>query len=600
MWCLKNWQSISKASRSTFPILQFFFVYSTTLVTIKPGLIINHNAMTMKQSFSILTGVLFLVSIVSCSKNNTEGRHIPAGSSLVIHVNLPSLSSKLSWSEVKKHSLFMEAYGTDSAWIKDFLDSPAVSGINTNKGMFVFTQSEHNGGFVAVTGEIKDKTAFKAFCSHITGNSSISKQGDLQFITRYPGCMGWSNERFIYVIDAPQMQRMDKLNRRMQQDSIDITDHTPRDLLATCKSLFDLEEKKSLAVDERFSNTVKEEADLHVWGNTALFYKDLKSLGPLEMINLENFYKESITAAAINFENGLIKINAHSYSNKALSDVFKKYAGGKINEEMLRRIPGSNVVAAAAINYNPEALLEIAKVANLDGILNSFAPSLGFTTNDFIKANKGDLVLAVSDFKMVPDSAIDDELNMPVAPWKPSFNLVAAVSVADKTSFDKLYQTGSKASSMFMNTQEFPLFSAYNDRYFVMANAKENAEAFINSNSAGHSFTDKITGNPVGAYINLHSLIKTVAEKDSTNKALFDSSLKMWEHVYLTGGNFANGSLNYTIEIHLQDKNTNSLKQLNHYTMAVNDILEQKRKKELEDMRALQDALPPDLHPQSK
>ena len=523
---------------------------------------------------------------------------------IAVQVNLKSLSSKLSWNELKKHSLFTEAYNTDSTWIKNFLDSPAVSGIDTDKGIFFFVQKENNGGYIAIEGSIKDEAAFKIFCTRLASNTAIKEEAGIQYITRFPDCVGWNDKQFIFVMDAPEMQQMDELNRRMQQDSIDISNHSPRDVAATCKSLFELEEKKSLAANDKFGSLLKEEGDLHVWANTEVFYRDVKLPDVLGMINLEKFYKESITTAVVNFEKGRIKVNAHSFSNAALSKVFEKFAGGKVSEAMLRKLPGENVVAALAINFKPEALLEIAKVINLDGIINTYSPALGFTTNDFIKANKGDIVFGVSDLTMVADSIPATEMYIPFTMYKPAFNTVFAAAVADKNSFDKLYNTGNKAAAMFLNTQGYPLFTTYNNNYFVMGNTKANADAFINATpDKNHDFVNAMAGSSVAGYINLQSLIKGLTGKDSSssvNRAMYDASLKLWDNMLLKGGDFANGALNYSLEINMMDKNTNSLQQLNTYATVMSNLIEQQRKKELEDMRTMQDAFPDEVIPKTK
>ena len=555
----------------------------------------------MKAGLSFVNLLLVTFLISSCSKINSEGRHIPATVNVAVQVNLKSLSSKLPWSEIKKHSLFTNAYNTDSAWIKNFIDSPAVSGIDTDKGIFFFVQSEKNGGYIAIEGSIKDETLFKTFCSRVAGNAEIKEVDGIQYINRFPDCIGWNNNQFIYVTDAPQMQRMDELNRRMQQDSIDISNHTPRDILSTCKNLFELDAKKSLAANDKFSALLKEEGDLHMWANTEIFYKDIKPAGVLSLINLEKFYKESITTAVVNFNNGSIKINARSYSNAALTDVFEKFAGGKVSEEMLKKIPGNDVVAAIAVNFKPEALLEIAKAINLDGIINTYSPTLGFTTNDFIKANKGDIVFGISDFKMVTDNDPESGATMPFTMYKPSFNAVFAAAVADKSSFDKLSNTGAKAASMFLNTEEFPVFTSYNNNYFVLGNSKETADAFNNSPAGNNrDFISKISGSPVGGYVNLQAFIKGMSEPDSSKRVVLNASLQLWDNILLKGGDFENASLNYTLEINMIDKNTNSLVQLNNYAATIAGVLEQQRKKEMEDMRTLQDAFPGDTIPKTK
>ena len=46
---------------------------------------------------------------------------------------------------------------------------------------------------------------------------------------------------------------------------------------------------------------------------------------------------------------------------------------------------------------------------------------------------------------------------------------------------------------------------------------------------------------------------------------VMDESLKFWNNVITSGGNFSDGAWTANTEVNLMDQNTNSLKQLNHY-----------------------------------
>lgn len=552
--------------------------------------------MKLRSWLTVMSMLACAVIFTSCKKNNAAGRYIPAGAQAVLHINLSSLSSKLPWNEIKTNPLFKEANNTDSPWIQNIIDSPAVSGIDADKGIVFFIQKENNGGYIAIEGSIKDEDSFKAFCSRITSNANFTESEGIHYISRFPTCISWSNDRFVFITDAPGLQKMDDLHRRMKNDSIDITDHTPRDLKATCKNIFELEEKKSLAADEKFDAVMKEQGDLHVWINTEDIYKDLKLPGMLGLLNLENFYKGSVVTAVASFVDGSIKINAHSYSNKELAKIFEKFSGGKLSEDMLKRIPGKEVAAALAINFKPEALMEIAKLLNLDGIANSAAATVGFNADDFIKAGKGDIVFGLSDFTMKSDSITAGEINIPFAVTRPVFNTVFGAAVADKNAFDKLIAAGKKVNPSFFTIDEMPLAHSYNGTYFALANSQVNADAFVNAQGNNGAFINKIAGSPVGGYCNLQSLIKAFeneAAKDSSAATMYAASLKLWDNIVLKGGEFANGALNFTIEINMLDKSTNSLKQLNRYGVLVGDIMNRERKKEQEDMRAMEDALSP-------
>jgi hypothetical protein len=48
-------------------------------------------------------------------------------------------------------------------------------------------------------------------------------------------------------------------------------------------------------------------------------------------------------------------------------------------------------------------------------------------------------------------------------------------------------------------------------------------------------------------------------------KGMFDASMKMWEDVVVTGGDYKDGVSTGEFTINMVDKKTNSLKQLNRY-----------------------------------
>jgi hypothetical protein len=145
----------------------------------------------------------------------------------------------------------------------------------------------------------------------------------------------------------------------------------------------------------------------------------------------------------------------------------------------------------------------------------------------------------------------------------------------------------------------FPVTYNSNGKYFAISSSKENTDKYIANNSNNNfDFLSKISGNPFGGYINLQYILKAFesdATKDSTAKIIYDASLKIWDNVYMKGGNYEDGALTQTVEINLMDKNTNSLKQLNQYLGYVGQIVEEKKKqRELLDLSSdVQTVYPP-------
>jgi hypothetical protein len=225
-------------------------------------------------------------------------------------------------------------------------------------------------------------------------------------------------------------------------------------------------------------------------------------------------------------------------------------------------------------------------MSNLDGLANMGLQNMGFTMDDFIKANKGDILFGVSDLTMKTDSVkynFGDKGDVTVHE-KPVFNYVFAASIGDKDAFNKLINAGKKLGSQGMaDSSKAPFAYNSNGTYFTIANSKENADKYIAGTNANFDFINKINGQSFGGYLNLQILLRTFeseAAKESSTKEMLDASLKLWDNILMKGGDFTDGAITQTVEINLVDKTTNSLKQLNEYASRLSKVYKTKKDKE--------------------
>ena len=151
------------------------------------------------------------ILFASCTKTNTQGKLIPKNAAIVITMDSKSLSSKLPWDEIKQNPLFMEMKGDSGvpAAIKSLLDNPENSGIDIKSDCIFFAVKDSFGGYIGFEGKVKDENVFKAFNKQVTETGIESEKDEVQFISKFPVCVGWTKEKFVYVVDAPQMAQMD-------------------------------------------------------------------------------------------------------------------------------------------------------------------------------------------------------------------------------------------------------------------------------------------------------------------------------------------------------------------------------------------------------
>lgn len=531
----------------------------------------------------LAVAALFLLA--SCSKTNKQGRLVPKDAAMVLHINGESVNSKLPWDEIKSNPAFQQMYkdSTLPESMKQVLDNPDNSGIDIKTDLVIFMMKDSTGAYVGITGTVKDAEKFKTFNLSASKGTATEKDG-ISYIAKAPVCVGWNKDKFVYVIDAPQMAKASSFSN--------INDDEPvaRDLGATCRSVFELKESNSMAKDDKFSALMSNKGDAHFWMNAEQFYSGMGSMGSMmSMIKLNKLYEGSITTATANFDNGKIDVEYKSYVGKALKDLVKKYSGGDLDENMLKRIPSKDVAVAFAFHFKPEGIKELLKALDLEPIVNMALVFAGFSMDDFVKANKGDLVFALTDFKMKTDSLtmhdIDGKITtFPKTKMEPNF--IFATAVNDKDAFGKLIQAAKKVGGNMPGDGDNKMAYNTNNGFFVLSNSQDNVEKYLAGNAnSNFDFIKKVSGNPFGGYINIQTMLKSMETemgKDSSSIEVYNASLKFWDNAYITGGDYSDGGLTYKFEINLLDKSTNSLKQLNQYLGVVGKHMEQKKKDEID------------------
>ncbi len=518
----------------------------------------------------------------SCNKTNKQGKPVPKDAAIVVLVDGASFSSKLPWDEVKQNALFQEMYADSAtpAFVKKALDNPDNSGIDTKADLLFFAQKDSLGGIAAFTGTVKDAEKFKLFALDLTKGGSQSENNGVNYSSKSPVCVGWNKEKFLLVYNEPGMDAKDIVRNHLPDSKYT---PTPRDLLGACKNLFDLKESNSLGENEKFTALVKKTGDVHFWMNAEALNKGGMGNPALAMLNMNKLFEGNITAATVNFENGKILVDAKSYAGKELTELYKKYGGRNIDEDMIKRLPQKDIAAVFALSFKPEGIKEFLKLLGAEGYANMGLAFAGFSLDDFIKANKGDILITLSDFKKSRDTVTIDTAagNMPItysSQFKVKPDILFATSIGDKDAFNTLIKAGQK----FGRSIPIPLSYNSNAKYFAIGNAKENVDKYVAGNSGNHfDFINKISGSSFGGYINLQYVMKAFEAdvKDSSAKIAFDASVKMWDNVYIRGGQFEDGGMTHSAEINLMDKSSNSLKQLNLYLGTLSKLAKEKKEK---------------------
>jgi hypothetical protein len=309
-------------------------------------------------------------------------------------------------------------------------------------------------------------------------------------------------------------------------------------------------------------------------------------------------------------------MSSKGYYNKELMDLYSKYTMKNMDESTLKKIPAGDVDAVIAGNYQPEALQGFLSLIGVDGLANAYLSQLNYSVEEFVKGNKGDFVLAVSDFRIAPHevSYPMGSGSMKTTVTKPEVKVLFATSVKEKAAWDKLLTIvhekigaeGGASVQEMINKVPYTL----NNEWFVAGSDSSYVHAF-GTTSTDHDFIRKISGHPFGAYINIRTFINGARPSfggDSSALTIADESVRLWEDIVFYGGDKDGDAIKTYGEINFIDNNTNSLKQLNNYFGKIATIVkaqEDKRKAAWENMR-IEDSVkaeappPPPSAPQVK
>lgn len=505
----------------------------------------------------------FSLAIFSCKKTNKLGLIVPKDAAMVFHIDGKAINSKISWDELKQNELFKEALNDSSvsAVTRAAMENPENTGIDIQNDMLLYMKNDADGGYFVFEGSLKDAEKFKKFSSDAAKNAGVTEKNGLSMLKNDRVLTTWKKDRFIIIADVPEMKMANPVFAKPDSGNRATTQVSSRNLEALAPGLYEVKESESLGKDSRFGQVMELAGDMHFWVNSELIMKNNMAFSAMSMLNISKLYNGNASGGAINFENGKIVANTLSFAGKEMLDIWKKYSGSKINTDMVKRLPGNEVVGMVALNFKPQGLMEIVKLTGMDGLINMGAADMGFNLDDFVKANGGDLFFAVTDLKA--DSSGKS----------PDVNMLFSVSIGDKAAFEKLLAAGKKLGANEATAFAKKIAYNANDKFFAIGNNKENIDQFIaGGSSANIAMLDKISGSPMGGFIDFQKIFpvaRTKAMKDSLEFETFKAMEKVWENMLFSGGEMKGDAMTGHFEVNLKDKNTNSLKQLNSFMAAM-------------------------------
>ncbi len=552
----------------------------------------------MKNKVLLFSSLFLAFLFSSCNRGGKTGLLVPKDAGLVIQVDISSLSSKLSWQEIKETAWFGEAQKQikDSFALK-LLNDPSNSGIDTEGSLVFFLKKSGNSGYAAIQGKLKDAEKFSLMVKNIDKESiTIEKDGNFSFAKNAKSedaVLYFTDKIFVFTADASEMYKSMSRGQAVNKFGMD-------SLKYFAKTTLSLKGSDLLDSDKRFADLIADKADMHYWMNTGNLYGGMMG-GLFNMMKLSALLEDNISTGKMNFENGKIVAETKQLYNKEISALLKKYSGKEVGDELLSRLPEGDVLAAFGMNFNPELLKEILKLIGVDGIVNGALGQAGLNIDDFIKSSKGDMAFALTNFAMKESPAtvtLDDGQEIAYQKEKPDFKFVFGASVNDKTAFQKIVN----AADSFFKDKDKAVADSSNgfktkqqDQWFALGSSQEEIDAFLKGGKKP-AYAGIFKGHNFGGFVDLQKIIQLASanSKDSASKKMSQISGSFWKNIVVSG-DLKNGEANSRFEINLMDGSSNSLKQLNKYMDQMYSAMPKNDFQEFEAMDTTSN-LPTEIH----
>ena len=515
-----------------------------------------------KNILFIILFASFSAVISSCKKKDSTGLLIPDDAAMVVHFNAASLSSKLSWDNIKATNWFQKFQNENhDSLAQQFLADPASNGIDLKSDLVYFLKMRSTGAYIVVNGKLKNDSAFAAHCKKLIPDGTQSRDGSFSFITKDDNsAVIWNKERFAFVANTPNMM----WNRRYDNESPaqDQKTVTADSLKNYGEKIINLSNTQTLGTDSRFASLINQPGDIHAWIDIGKIYSSTNMTGQMmSMMKVSSLFEGNIYAMTLNFDNGKISLNGKNYQGEEMSKIWKKYPPKRMDETLINRLPANDVMVAFVNNFKPEAIKDIFKTIGVDGLINLFLGKSNLSLDDIINANKGQMLFALTGIDTKNAAKISGKLNteedkepMNNIPRNNLVKFIFANAINNKGDFDRLLDLLKGKEGMFENDLKDYTFRVKDD--WFAAGDSANVAAFFSGHSNTVPYADRISGHPFGAYIDFQKIISHLAGKntDSSRAAALTTSKNMWQDMVMTGGDFTDGALNFSLDVNLVNK----------------------------------------------
>lgn len=510
----------------------------------------------MKRSlhpFRLLAALLLITVSVNAQTSNPLFRHLPPDAIKIYHINLPSLTSKLSWEEIVSN-IPPSKSASDQELMQKVLKDPAQAGVDIHQDIFI-AQSVGKNKYDSILTILIHLTDSGKFIALLREKEKGLHTFHLPIKGRVIGkdkmTVAWDDKLAVFTIITPASTA--------SQSTAAYTMNAARKSLAALQGFT----SSFYTTDPVFTAGFSDDADFHMWGPHGEGAAKLAQIvgkkaakggkNPLSMVTQKN---KLHTLTAVRFDAGKITMRTTTKVPPDSAKNYKILTSRPLNTDLINRLPGKAVLGMVNIHFDPSLLPEYLEKYHLLKMLDSMLSSKGLTTSDVLKAFKGDFLIAGMQPVTQPDS-VAGKLN-------PAIYFVT--TIGDINAFMKLagkLNLGSDSTRGLFGKMK----SAYTikDNTLVVGRNKAATDGYFSNTSARSSdlVSDRVRTNAFSLAVDLKAITAFIQSADNSSSPKTQQMLHFLtalDRLTYTAGGFQNDQLESYFELKMADASENSLR----------------------------------------
>ncbi len=539
----------------------------------------------MKFNSLILAALVLIASQSVCAQTDPLYKYIQPGSRMVMRFNLLKIASKVPGETFRSSALYKDMMKKDNGEISAFLANPSDIGVDfaTDFLLTMVTGEDGESTTPLLIARLGDAVKFTAKMGKMNkeGENRVQVFGTnrLMLPKSFGPAIAWNDEVLIVTSLSNAKKELNALyadttdTRDMEIRMKEVEDRMNKALKETCFEALTPRANSAFVSSPVLNSLMNESGDIRIWnsGTTASNTKDIKQLPAFmtRFLSAMQAANGNERTSIINFDNGKISGSFRNYIKPEMGAVYQKYPQEALPTRLVSRLPEGKILMLIMSAANKDMTREISQQNGMAGFMDSLKQFLKMDFTLLSKAFQNNAMMVIMELPAKTEQ--QEEKKNPLE----NLGFYFVMPVADKSAVAQLKALADQKMDSLAATEKgekimrmFRPAILYNDSLCVIAHSAAMAEAYLN-NPGNSPLPAWLPASQKGnmwmnlGFRDIMTMVYNMAGKPgkNKNKQAMDA-FGMFDQMIITGGDYANGSLNSRMEFRFSNPDKNVLEQL--------------------------------------